>query len=179
MIPLRLGNDVMTRNGAGCGARAVLLLLGSTALSAGLLFDPVAALADDLAPRSATSAVPMAYPSVTPPTMPSLADQTWHLDMIGAQVAYGRNYTGAGVAVAVGDTGFDIFHPALAGKLDLARGYTNLVVQGNAYDPRDVDIQIPKDSHGTHVAASSRGKRTPRCGTAMASPMTPPSSRSA
>ena len=149
----------MTRNGAGCGARAVLLLLGSTALSAGLLFDPVAALADDLAPRSAISAVPMAYPSVTPPTMPSLADQTWHLDMIGAQVAYGRNYTGAGVAVAVGDTGFDIFHPALAGKLDLARGYTNLVVQGNAYDKHDVDIQIPKDSHGTHVAGIIAGKK--------------------
>lgn len=109
---------------------------------------------------SAAAPAPSAYsPWTTPPNMPPAADQTWHLDMIGAGVAHGRGYTGAGVAVAVGDTGFDISHPSLAGKLDLARAYSNLVVQGETYDPRFVDIQWATDVHGTHVAGIIAAKK--------------------
>lgn len=104
---------------------------------------------------------PLPPPFSPPDNMPPVADQTWHLGMIGAGIANGRGYTGAGVAVAVGDTGYDIYHPSLAGKLDLARAYSNLYVQGETYDPKFVDIQWPSDSHGTHVAGIIAGNKDP------------------
>lgn len=113
-------------------------------------------------PAKPSNAAPMASSSAfAPPSMPPAADQTWHLDMIGANIAYGRGYTGAGVAVAVGDTGFDVTHPSLAGKLDLSRAYSNLVINGETYHPGMVDIQLPGDSHGTHVAGIIAAKNDP------------------
>src|SRR5690606_9034564 len=91
-------------------------LMGATALGL-LLAAPVAGHAEEGAHATSTAA-PRAF---APPDMPPSGDQTWHLDMIGASVAYGRGFTGQDVTVAVGDTGFDITHPQLADKLDLTR----------------------------------------------------------
>ncbi|MGN6460137.1 MAG: autotransporter domain-containing protein [Pseudolabrys sp.] len=101
----------------------------------------------------------MAPTAFAPPTMPSAGNQTWHLDMIKADVANGRGYTGSGVAVAVGDTGFDLTHPSLATKFDLTRAYSNMVVNGETYNPNYAGIQWTGDSHGTHVAGIIGAKR--------------------
>lgn len=147
--------------------RGIGQLLGSTAVGAGL-FIIGGALAGPAhsgelslvsgAGSSPGTPVPMAY---APPNMPAAASQTWHLDMIGATVAYGRGYTGASVTVAVADSGFDITHPALAGKLDLARAYSTLYVAGETYDPKWVDIQLAGDVHGTHVSGIIAGRKDP------------------
>jgi len=115
------------------------------------------------APAAAAEAAPRAF---APPTMPPSGDQTWHLNMIGAQTAYSRGYTGAGVTVAVGDSGFDITHQSFQqatgnGTLDLARAYSNMVVQGETYDPNYVDIQRAGDVHGTHVAGLIAARKDP------------------
>lgn len=95
-----------------------------------------------------------------PVPMPSTHDQTWNLTMIGAQGAYNRGFTGSGVTVAVGDSGFDTTNAALINKLNIALGRNFLVQNGGTYDPTQlspqtiVDPQNPnaKDSHGSHVA---------------------------
>jgi len=112
------------------------------------------------------AAVPTAAPPdppgpFAPPNMPPAADQTWHLDMIHAGAAYARGYTGAGVTVAVGDTGFDTNHPSLTGVLDLTRAYSNLFVKGETYDRRNVGIQSIDDNHGTHVSGLIAAKKDP------------------
>ncbi|WP_233023459.1 autotransporter domain-containing protein [Rhodopseudomonas boonkerdii] len=87
--------------------------------------------------------------------------QGWPLDLIHAQAAYNRGFTGAGVTVAVGDSGFDINHPALAGAWNLSRAVNFIGVGNNPYNPNDVSPQLPYvdakgvvryDKHGTHVA---------------------------
>lgn len=85
---------------------------------------------------------------------------TWPLDMIGAHVAYNRGFTGAGVAVAVGDSGFAIGHPALANHFNLALARNYLVALGAAFDPTQLTPQTGWnsenkwvfDAHGSHVA---------------------------
>lgn len=88
-----------------------------------------------------------------PNPQPSASDQTWHLDMIKASVAYGRNYSGAGVNVAVADTGFDLANAALASKLITGQG-RNYVLNNktDTYDPTQVGLESANDKHGTHVA---------------------------
>jgi len=132
------------------------LLLAGTTLGAGLILSAIPAGAMEIAPVSN----PVAS-SFAPPSMPPGADQTWHLDMIGAGVAYTRGFTGAGVTVAVGDTGFQTDHPALAGTFDLSRTYSNLYVQGEIYDPAYVGFQDPEDGHGTHVSGIIAGNKDP------------------
>ncbi|MDP2410009.1 MAG: autotransporter domain-containing protein [Pseudolabrys sp.] len=88
-----------------------------------------------------------------PSPLPSLQAQTWNHDLIGSAVAHGRGYTGAGVAVMVGDTGFDLDNKALAGKFDVARGGNYIVnTPTTPEDPTFVGLQSDTDSHGTHVA---------------------------
>ncbi|NVO14085.1 MAG: autotransporter domain-containing protein [Rhodoplanes sp.] len=73
----------------------------------------------------------------------------WGLALIHAADAYARGYTGAGVTVAVSDTGFTSTVPGFAAKIDPRS--TNFVVSaaGAAYNPADTgDLE----SHGTHVA---------------------------
>lgn len=85
---------------------------------------------------------------------------TWPLDLIGAQVAYNRGFTGAGVTVAVGDSGFAIGHPALASQWNLALARNYLAAPGGVFDPTQLTPQTGWnsenkwvfDAHGTHVA---------------------------
>ncbi|MEV6369799.1 S8 family serine peptidase [Micromonospora musae] len=64
---------------------------------------------------------------------------------IGAPAAYAAGYTGAGVRVAVLDTGVDTDHPDLAGRVAEARNFTE--------DPAPGDLV----GHGTHVASIIAG----------------------
>lgn len=76
------------------------------------------------------------------------------LGSINASTAYSRNFTGAGVTIAVIDAGFDIDHPDLLGKLVAP------------LDPVDSDTDPSPDaantlffSHGTHVAGIAAGAK--------------------
>jgi subtilisin family serine protease len=68
-----------------------------------------------------------------------------NLTQIGAPDAWRAGYTGAGVRVAVLDTGVDASHP------DLARQVTEMV---NFTDDADA---VDRHGHGTHVAATIAG----------------------
>ncbi|MET7469685.1 S8 family serine peptidase [Micromonospora sp. NPDC005686] len=64
---------------------------------------------------------------------------------IGAPAAWAAGYTGKGVRVAVLDTGVDLTHPDLAGKVAESRNFTEET------DPDDIV------GHGTHVASTIAG----------------------
>ncbi|MCY9556053.1 S8 family serine peptidase, partial [Paenibacillus apiarius] len=64
---------------------------------------------------------------------------------IGAPTAWAAGWTGKGVRVAVLDTGVDLSHPDLAGKVAESRNFTEEA------DPDDIV------GHGTHVAGTIGG----------------------
>ncbi|ABD88136.1 autotransporter domain-containing protein [Rhodopseudomonas palustris] len=107
---------------------------------------------------SATSYQNVAMASNTSPNLPNpLPDpvlQTWNLDLIHAQAAYSRNFTGAGVVVTVADTGFDLTNAALSNKLLTNLGKNYVVRDGETYDPNDLTPQsaLKNDIHGSHVS---------------------------
>lgn len=68
-----------------------------------------------------------------------------NLEQVRAPTAWHAGFDGAGVRVAVIDTGVDATHPDLRGKVALARNFT---------DSRDVADHF---GHGTHVAATIAG----------------------
>ncbi|WP_203910299.1 S8 family serine peptidase [Rhizocola hellebori] len=68
-----------------------------------------------------------------------------NLDQIGAPAAWAAGLSGAGVTVAVLDTGVDATHPDLAGRVALAQNFTS--------GPDAVD----RNGHGTHVASLLAG----------------------
>ncbi|MDO9412287.1 MAG: autotransporter domain-containing protein [Pseudolabrys sp.] len=107
------------------------------------------------APVSAPVYAPLANnPSPNLPNpLPHVNDQTWNRTMIGAGVAHGLGFTGAGVTVAVGDSGFDINNAALVNRLDLTRAKNYIINNANtAYDPAFVGLQSNTDIHGSHVS---------------------------
>ncbi|GAA0220692.1 hypothetical protein GCM10010492_18500 [Saccharothrix mutabilis subsp. mutabilis] len=65
--------------------------------------------------------------------------------MVGAPAAWEAGYDGAGVTVAVLDTGYDRQHPELAEAVAVARDFTGEGVQDD-------------NGHGTHVAATIAGR---------------------
>lgn len=87
-----------------------------------------------------------------PIPQPSVRAQTWHLDMIGAPIAYSRGFTGAGVNVTVADSGFDVGNAGLADKLLLGLRQNYVYKTGAAYDPKDIGLLVPDDIHATHVS---------------------------
>lgn len=64
------------------------------------------------------------------------------VSQVGAPTAWQAGYTGAGVTVAVLDSGVDATHPDLAGKVVEAKNFTD--------DPNPADTV----GHGTHVAST-------------------------
>ena len=76
---------------------------------------------------------------------PWYADEMWHLDMIAAETAYELDAAGAGVRVAVIDSGANL-HPDLEGRL--AEGWNFL---------RDNDGTGDSNGHGTAVAGLIAG----------------------
>jgi subtilisin family serine protease len=80
-------------------------------------------------------------------------DVPWNLEAVGAPVAW-ESTTGAGIAVAVVDTGVDARHPALAGRVLVA-----LDCVGADGDPARCRVggDTDHDGHGTHVAGIVAG----------------------
>jgi subtilisin family serine protease len=67
----------------------------------------------------------------------------WHLPVIQAEGAWGQGITGAGIRVAVVDTGIWYHHPDLQANIDMAAGAT--------FVPGTHDF-LDDNGHGTHVA---------------------------
>lgn len=79
----------------------------------------------------------------TPVSLSSEYVDSWGVVKIGADVSTSRGFKGAGVKVAIIDSGIDYNHPELK---DNYKGGYNFV--DNSYDPYDEDPV----SHGTHIA---------------------------
>uniref|UniRef100_UPI003B3B09EC autotransporter serine protease n=1 Tax=Rhodopseudomonas sp. TaxID=1078 RepID=UPI003B3B09EC len=94
-----------------------------------------------------------------PNPLPSVRDQTWNLDMIGAQAAYNRGFTGAGVNVTVADTGFDLGNAGLSSKLLTSLGRNYVVKQGDVFDQNQLTPLNDSDIHGSHVAGIVAGEK--------------------
>jgi subtilase-type serine protease len=140
-----VANDTGRQRGL---SRLAVLLMYSTALGG---VAPSASYAADGMFGGSNGSQALPGPVLPVPT-PSPADQTWHLTMIGAQAAYNLGFTGKGVNVTVGDTGFDTSHAALANKLLTGSGRNFIVPPGQTYDPTQLTPVNADDGHGSHVA---------------------------
>ncbi len=76
---------------------------------------------------------------------PPAEELPWGVDRIDAELAWATS-TGAGVSVAIIDTGIDKGHPDLA---DNIKGGVNFVAKGRTIDPNKWNDD---NGHGTHVA---------------------------
>ena len=95
--------------------------------------------------------------------VPAPDPKQYGLNLIGAPAAWALGYNGAGITVAVGDSGIQTTHPAFAGKIDARSRNYRLQAPGGTYDLNDYSDNAT-DSHGTHVAgiiASSAGSGVP------------------
>ena len=70
-------------------------------------------------------------------------------------------FTGAGVTVAVADTGIDTTHPAFAGKIDPRSMNFVLPVPGAPYDPTQITDLATHGTHVTGIALASGTSVTP------------------
>ena len=75
-------------------------------------------------------------------------ETTWGDTALRVPTLRASNYTGAGVAVCVGDTGIDGNHPEFQGKLKGYRNFTSDANRTSAYSLNDVS------HHGTHVSGT-------------------------
>jgi subtilisin family serine protease len=93
------------------------------------------------------------------PTDFTIPGTEWGVQAIGADRAWGRGYTGAGVTVGVVDTGLDASHPALRAQY---RGTNADGTQSHDYNWLDAvnGRRTPYDDgqHGTHVAGTVAGR---------------------
>jgi len=102
-------------------------------------------------PDNPTTHPGLPVPTVTPTppdgtsTTPDSADAPPWMTFIGADQAHNQGYTGAGVTVAVIDTGIDANHPDLVGQVVAAQDFTG---SGSTDD---------ENGHGTFVASEIAG----------------------
>jgi thermitase len=95
-------------------------------------------------PTAYTAGAPGLEPLDGPSTGDPISPAQWGLTQIKAPAAWARGARGAGVTIAVLDTGADLAHPDLKGKLV---GGIDYVKQGDGCPgPQD------ENGHGTHVA---------------------------
>ena len=113
---------------------------------------------DVLLASTAVGSCLLACPAPVRAQVPTPNVRQWGLGLIGAPTAWGLGYSGAGVSVAVADTGIDTTHPAFAGKIDPRSMNFRLPTAGAPYvagQITDLDTPTARDpvgGHGTHVA---------------------------
>ncbi len=98
-----------------------------------------------------------------PPAHAQATANQWGLNLIRAPAAWALNYTGAGVTVAVADSGIDLAHPAFAGRIDNRSANFQLPFAGAPYVSTQVG-ELDSGGHGTHVAgiiAGAAGSNAP------------------
>lgn len=142
---------------------AQFALAGSAAVT--LAKSDLKALPDEV--PGVAAVFPSRYVRV-PPVKPTADDlpaavadnrgHSWGLGRTGALAVWGAyNARGAGVKVAVLDTGYDAEHPDLAGKL---AGFAEFDEHGQVVDgTNDVAAAYDDGTHGTHVAGTIVGGR--------------------
>ena len=88
------------------------------------------------------------------------------LDNINASTAYARGGTGAGITIAVIDTGVDLYHTDLDGNIVGGVDIVDGTLEGGAgtagttsSDGNDTNDGNASDGHGTHVAGIAAGER--------------------
>ncbi|WP_104990815.1 S8 family serine peptidase [Deinococcus sp. NW-56] len=82
------------------------------------------------------------------PVYTASGETTWGDTALKVPTLRASNYTGAGVAVCIGDTGIDGNHPEFGKKLKGFKNFTGEAGRDNAYLLNDVN------GHGTHVAGT-------------------------
>ncbi len=94
-------------------------------------------------------------------TPPTPDPKQYGLTLIGAPIAWAAGYTGAGVTIAVGDTGVTNNQDPLgftgAGKIDSRSKNFVLPYPGAKYDPKQI---TDLGSHGTHVSGIALASAT-------------------
>ncbi|MCU7906237.1 MAG: S8 family peptidase [Candidatus Thiodiazotropha sp. (ex Epidulcina cf. delphinae)] len=75
-------------------------------------------------------------------------ENAWSVSHIGSQVPHDRGVAGAGIKIAVLDTGIDYNHPDL--DMNYAGGENFISIDPDNHDPFDDSF----NSHGTHVAGT-------------------------
>jgi subtilisin family serine protease len=78
----------------------------------------------------------------------SNGETTWGDNALRVPELQAKNYTGAGVAVCIGDTGIDGNHPEFQRKLKGFKNFTGELNRDSAYALNDLS------HHGTHVAGT-------------------------
>jgi hypothetical protein len=78
--------------------------------------------------------------------------------LIGAPAAWALGYTGAGITVAVSDSGIDTTHPAFTGKIDPRSMNFTITAPGAAYVANQI---TDTGDHGTHVGGVPASLITP------------------
>ena len=126
--------------------RARTLILAA-ACAAALLAAPGSAGAVTCShpPTAYSAGAPGLEPFDGPTTGDPIAPAQWGLSQIKAPAAWARGARGAGVTIAVLDTGADLTHPDLKGKLLPGTDYVKPPADG-CPGPQD------EHGHGTHVA---------------------------
>ncbi|MFG5382666.1 S8 family peptidase, partial [Yoonia sp. R2-816] len=79
--------------------------------------------------------------------------ENYGLGLIGADVRYAKGGQGEGIKIAILDTGIDVDHPDVFGKIDLHNSYSYF---GNFRNISDTG------GHGTHVAGIAAGRKDGR-----------------
>jgi subtilisin family serine protease len=157
-------DGTVTRLAAGSPAARRAVTQGARAAGSGVravgLTQPVAALGAAPGLRTATTPKPTTTskpgsPAAGPPTAAEMSRQ-YFLQQIGAARSWAAGAAGAGITVAVLDSGVDRSHQDLAGQV---------VAQADCTGRRGCTTKVPQSTpywHGTHVAgvvaAAANGK---------------------
>lgn len=86
--------------------------------------------------------------ALTTPPYTASGEYTWGDNALRVEQLRASNYTGAGVAVCIGDTGIDGNHPEFQKKIKGFKNFTGEAGRDNPYQLNDVS------HHGTHVAGT-------------------------
>lgn len=86
--------------------------------------------------------------ALTTPPYTASGEYTWGDNALKVEQLRASNYTGAGVAVCIGDTGIDGNHPEFQKKIKAFKNFTGEAGRNDPYALNDVS------HHGTHVAGT-------------------------